>query len=120
MAAPKFIEIDGKRFVWRDILQRRREQRMAAARIDQPALFELKEDCRSVSEVPPPGATASPACSRLSSRTGRAAWRSLTFRHDPLWRRNPGFQPLRIEYVTKSRSSHRFATDLSFRFCLCP
>jgi len=25
MAAPKFIEIDGKRFVWRDILQRRRE-----------------------------------------------------------------------------------------------
>ena len=34
MAAPKFIEIDGKRFVWRDILQRRREQRMAAARID--------------------------------------------------------------------------------------
>ena len=50
MAAPKFIEIDGKRFVWRDILQRRREQRMAAARIDQPALFELKEECRSVSE----------------------------------------------------------------------
>ena len=50
MAAPRFIEIDGKRFVWRDILQRRSEQRMAAARIDQPALFELKEDCRSVSE----------------------------------------------------------------------
>ena len=50
MAALKFIEIDGKRFVWRDILRRRREQRMAAARIDQPALFELKEDCRSVSE----------------------------------------------------------------------
>ena len=50
MSNPKFIEIDGKRFVWRDILQRRREQRMAAARIDQPALFELNEDCRSVSE----------------------------------------------------------------------
>ena len=26
MAAPKFIEIDGKRFVWRDILQRRRTE----------------------------------------------------------------------------------------------
>jgi hypothetical protein len=42
MAAPKFIEIDGKRFVWRDILLRRRGQRMAASRIEQPALFELK------------------------------------------------------------------------------
>jgi hypothetical protein len=42
MASPKFIEIDGKRFVWRDILQRRREQRMTAARIEQPALFELQ------------------------------------------------------------------------------
>jgi hypothetical protein len=50
MASPKFIEIDGKRFVWRDLLQRRREQRMAAARIEQPALFELKDDCRPVSE----------------------------------------------------------------------
>jgi hypothetical protein len=50
MAPPKFIEIDGKRFVWRDILQRRREQRMAASKIEQPALFEIKEDCRPVSE----------------------------------------------------------------------
>jgi uncharacterized protein (DUF1810 family) len=29
MAAPKFIEIDGRHFVWRDLLRRRREQRMA-------------------------------------------------------------------------------------------
>jgi hypothetical protein len=43
MASPKFIEIDGKRFVWHDILQRRREQRMAAARVEQPALFELRD-----------------------------------------------------------------------------
>jgi hypothetical protein len=43
MAPPKFIEIDGKRFVWRDILQRRKEQRMAAARIEQPPLFEIKK-----------------------------------------------------------------------------
>ena len=41
MAPPKFIEIDGKRFVWRDLLQRRREQLMAATRTEQPALFEL-------------------------------------------------------------------------------
>ena len=50
MAAPKFIGIDGKRFVWRDLLQRRREQLAAVAKIEQPVLFELKEDCRPVSE----------------------------------------------------------------------
>jgi hypothetical protein len=38
MASPKCIEIDGNRFVWRDLLQRRREQLMAAARAEQPAL----------------------------------------------------------------------------------
>ena len=26
MPAPKFIDIDGKRFLWRDLMQRRREQ----------------------------------------------------------------------------------------------
>ena len=44
MAVPKFIEIDGKRFAWRDLLQRRREQLVAAAKVEQPFLFELKED----------------------------------------------------------------------------
>jgi hypothetical protein len=42
MPAPKFIDIDGKRFVWRELLQRRREQLAAAAKVEQPALFELK------------------------------------------------------------------------------
>jgi len=46
MPAPKFIDIDGKRFVWRELLQRHREQIAAAARVEQPALFELKEDSR--------------------------------------------------------------------------
>jgi hypothetical protein len=45
LSAPKFIDIDGKRFVWRELLQRRREQLAAAARVEQPALFEMKEDC---------------------------------------------------------------------------
>jgi hypothetical protein len=49
MSAPKFIDIDGRRFVWRELLQRRREQ-VAAAKIEQPALFELKEDCRPMPE----------------------------------------------------------------------
>jgi hypothetical protein len=50
MAAPKFINIDGRRFVWRDLLRLRREQVAAAAKIEQPALFELNADCRPASE----------------------------------------------------------------------
>jgi hypothetical protein len=34
---------------------------MAAARIDQPALFELKEDCRSVSECTAAGRYREPS-----------------------------------------------------------
>ena len=50
MALPKFIDIDGRRFVWRDLLQRRREQLVAAAKVEQPVLFELKEDRRPASQ----------------------------------------------------------------------
>jgi hypothetical protein len=39
----RFLEIDGKRYAWKDILQKRREQ---LSREPQPALFELKEDTR--------------------------------------------------------------------------
>src|SRR5437764_14550877 len=46
MPAPKFIEIDGNRFLWRELLQRRREQVAAAAKVEQPVLFEMKEDSR--------------------------------------------------------------------------
>jgi hypothetical protein len=50
MALPKFIEIDGKRIAWRNLLRRRREQIEACAEPEQPALFELKEDHRPASE----------------------------------------------------------------------
>jgi hypothetical protein len=53
MTAPKFIDIDGKRFLWRDVLERRKEQRRAAAKPEQPTLFELREDAR-----PAPARTA--------------------------------------------------------------
>jgi hypothetical protein len=42
MSAARFIEIDGRRHLWRDALQLRREQRKAHARAQQPALFELR------------------------------------------------------------------------------
>jgi hypothetical protein len=50
MSCPRFIELDGKRYLWRDILQLRREQRAAFARAAQPALFELKVDRRPEQE----------------------------------------------------------------------
>jgi hypothetical protein len=40
----RFIEIDGKRYAWRDILALRREQQQPAA--SQPTLFKLKDDVR--------------------------------------------------------------------------
>jgi hypothetical protein len=46
----QFIEIDGKRILWRDLLQIRREQRQAEVKQEQPALFEMKEDARPVTE----------------------------------------------------------------------
>jgi hypothetical protein len=45
----RFVEIDGKRYAWKDILQKRREQ-LKQSRQPQPALFELKEDARPASE----------------------------------------------------------------------
>jgi hypothetical protein len=50
MSAPRFIEIDGKRFLWRDLVQLRRAQLAAAAQPEQPALFELQEDHRPASQ----------------------------------------------------------------------
>jgi hypothetical protein len=50
MTALQFIEIDGKRYLWRDVLKLRREQRQAYARAHQPALFELKNDHRPAAE----------------------------------------------------------------------
>jgi hypothetical protein len=46
MASYRFIDIDAKRYLWRDVLQLRREQKKAHARVEQPVLFELKDDSR--------------------------------------------------------------------------
>ena len=48
MARLHYIELDGKRYLWREVLQLRREQKKAYARAQQPVLFEIKEDCRPV------------------------------------------------------------------------
>lgn len=45
----KYLVLDNKRYLWRDILKLRREQRKAA-RQAQPVLFELKDDERPKSQ----------------------------------------------------------------------
>jgi hypothetical protein len=50
MSGPKFIDLDGGRYLWRDIVQLRREQRAALARAEHPALFDLKLDRRPEQE----------------------------------------------------------------------
>ena len=46
MKRPATILIDGKRYLWREILALRRQQLAQAKNAAQPALFELKEDRR--------------------------------------------------------------------------
>ena len=50
MSALRFIEIDGKLYLWRDVLPLRRERKKAHARAQQPVLFELKDDRRPVAD----------------------------------------------------------------------
>ena len=44
--APRFIVIEGKRYLWNDLLKLRREQQKATVQKRQPTLFDLKEDSR--------------------------------------------------------------------------
>ena len=49
MNASRFIVIEGKRYLWRDVLRIRQDQRKAAKK-EQPTLFPLKEDVRPPSQ----------------------------------------------------------------------
>jgi hypothetical protein len=63
MALPRFIEIDGRRYLWRDLVALRRAQATPAEQ--QPALFTLREDHRPAGErTTPQSATANRTCSR--------------------------------------------------------
>lgn len=48
MPLPRYIEIDGRRLLWRDLVEARRAQ--ATPKAEQPTLFELHEDCRPLGE----------------------------------------------------------------------
>jgi hypothetical protein len=67
MTAPKFIDIEDRRYLWREILKLRQEQRRAYAASEQPLLFELHEDVRPVFERTAAGRYCEPS---LFSRLG--------------------------------------------------
>ena len=67
MALPRFIEIDGRRHLWRDLVALRRAQAKPPAQ--QPTLFPLREDCR------PPGERNAAERYRESAGTNELAFR---------------------------------------------
>ena len=48
MPLPRFIDIDGHRYLWRDLVALRRTQ--ATPRAAQPVLFPLRDDSRPAGE----------------------------------------------------------------------
>jgi hypothetical protein len=70
MTNPKFIEIDGKRVLWRDLLEKRREQLATVTRGEQPALFELKEDRRPIADRNAAGRYLEPSLFTLLDEEG--------------------------------------------------
>jgi len=71
--APRFIDLDGKRYLWRDLLRLRQEQRAAAWQGEQPTLFELREDCRPAAERTAAGRYLEPSLFALRGVTGSGA-----------------------------------------------
>jgi hypothetical protein len=69
MTRLKYIEIDGKRYLWREVLELRREQKKAHARGQQPTLFELKDDRRAPKPTAPPPVAIGNHRSSASRRT---------------------------------------------------
>jgi hypothetical protein len=68
--APRSIIIDGKRHLWRDIVNLRREQVRAAAKAKQPALFPLIEDRRPPAERTAAGRYLEPSLFAIPEREG--------------------------------------------------
>jgi hypothetical protein len=55
----RYIIIEGKRYVWKEILRLRREQ-MQATHKQQLVLFEMKDDCRPPSQKTADGRFSEP------------------------------------------------------------
>lgn len=71
MKKPAFIVIDGRRYLWRDILELRRRQLEEAAKVQQLTLFKLRDDSRPASQRTAAGRYAEPTLlASLTEGTG--------------------------------------------------
>ena len=70
MTSLRFIVIDGRRYLWREVMRIRREQVRAFVNAKQPALFELKDDSRPPAERTAAGRYLEP--SLFTQSEGRA------------------------------------------------
>jgi hypothetical protein len=70
MGNPKFITIDGKRILWRDLVAKRREQLATKAKSEQPPLFELKDDRRPIADRTAAGRYCEPSLFTLLDEEG--------------------------------------------------
>ena len=60
----RFVEIDGKRYLWRELLKLRREQRSRSLRSNL-TLFELKTDARPASQSSADGRYSEPTLFKI-------------------------------------------------------
>lgn len=65
MKRPATVLIDGKRYLWRDILEMRRRQLEEARKVQQPALFDLREDSRPKAERTAAGRYQAPSLFKI-------------------------------------------------------
>lgn len=61
MSNPRTIVIDGRAYVWADLVRQRREQLAAIRRAEQHTLFELREDRRPESACTAAGRYLAPS-----------------------------------------------------------
>ncbi len=69
MTSLRFIVIDGKRHLWRDIMRTRREQVRAFVNAKQPTLFELIDDVRPAAARTAAGRYLEPSLFECNRRT---------------------------------------------------
>jgi hypothetical protein len=68
MKRPAALVIDGKRYLWRDILEMRRRQLEEARKAEQLALFEMKDDHRPAEQRTAAGRYQTPSLFTLLDR----------------------------------------------------
>ena len=65
---PRFVDIDGRRYLWRDLVALRRAQVTPSA--GQPTLFPLRDDCRPPAERCAAGRYSEPNLFTVLERQG--------------------------------------------------